>query len=63
MLKRALPLSVLKYRRDRLLAQRACECLRRSHSAVLLAEELNFSVRTLYRLLHEEATSLFLARR
>lgn len=59
MLKRALPLTVLKYRRDRLLARRASECLkRRSHSAVSLAEELNLSVRTLYRQLHEEGTSL-----
>jgi AraC-like DNA-binding protein len=41
MLKRALPLTVLKYRRDRLLAQRACERLKRGpHSAASLAEEL-----------------------
>jgi AraC-like DNA-binding protein len=59
MLKRALPLTVLKYRRDRLLAQRARERLKRGfHSAALLAEELNLSVRTLYRQLHEEGTSL-----
>jgi AraC-like DNA-binding protein len=59
MLKRALPLTVLKYRRDRLLAQRARERLkRRPHSAASLAEELNLSMRTLYRRLHEEGTSL-----
>jgi AraC-like DNA-binding protein len=59
MLKRALPLTVLKYRRDRLLAQRARERLKRGfHSAASLAEELNLSVRTLYRQLHEEGTSL-----
>jgi len=59
MLKRALPLTVLKYRRDRLLAQRTRERLKRgSHSAASLAEELNLSVRTLYRQLHEEGTSL-----
>ena len=59
MLKRALPLTVLKYRRDRLLAQRARERLKRGpHSAASLAEELNLSVRTLYRQLHDEGTSL-----
>ena len=59
MLKRALPLTVLKYRRDRLLAQRARERLKRGpHSAASLAEELNLSMRTLYRRLHEEGTSL-----
>ena len=59
MLKRALPLTVLKYRRDRLLAQRARERLKHGfHSAASLAEELNLSVRTLYRQLHEEGTSL-----
>jgi AraC-like DNA-binding protein len=59
MLKRALPLTVLKYRRDRLLAQRARERLKRGpHSAASLAAELNLSGRTLYRRLHEEGTSL-----
>ena len=59
MLKRALPLTVLKYRRDRLLAERARECLRRSpHSAASLAGELNLSVRSLYRQFQEEGTSL-----
>jgi len=59
MLKHALPLTVLKYRRDRLLAQRVRECFRREiHSASALAEELNLSLRTLYRQLHEEGTTL-----
>ena len=59
MLKRALPLTVLKYRRDRLLAQQARERLKRGfHSATSLAQELNLSVRTLYRQLHQEGTSL-----
>ena len=59
MLKRALPLTVLKYRRDRLLTQRARERLKRgSHSAASLAQELNLSVRTLYRQFHQEGTSL-----
>src|SRR6266481_4164324 len=59
MLKRALPLTVLKYRSDRLLAQRARERLKRGfHSANSLAQELNLSVRTLYRQLHQEGTSL-----
>jgi AraC-like DNA-binding protein len=59
MLKRPLPLTVLKYRRDRLLAQQVRERLKRGfHSAASLAEELNLSVRTLYRQLHEEGTSL-----
>jgi len=58
MLKRPLPLTVLKYR-DRLLTQRARERLKRGpHSAASLAEELNLSMRTLYRQLHEEGTSL-----
>lgn len=59
MLKRALPLTVLKYRRDALLAERAREELKRSrHSAFSLARELNLSVRTLYRQFKEEGTSL-----
>jgi AraC-like DNA-binding protein len=59
MLRRALPLTVLKYRRDRLLAERARECLKRlPHSAGSLAKELNLSVRTLYRQLYDEGTSL-----
>ena len=59
MLKRAIPLTVLRYRRDRLLAQRARERLKDcTHSAASLADELSLSVRTLYRQLHEEGTSL-----
>jgi AraC-like DNA-binding protein len=59
MLKRALPLTVLKYRRDRLLTQRARERLKRGfHSAAALADELHLSVRSLYRQLHEEGTSV-----
>jgi AraC-like DNA-binding protein len=51
--------TVLKYRRDRLVAERARERLkRRPHSAASMAQELNLSVRTLYRQLHEEGTSL-----
>jgi hypothetical protein len=42
-LKRALPLTVLKYRRDRLLAQRALERLKGgTRSAASLANDLNF---------------------
>jgi crotonobetaine/carnitine-CoA ligase len=48
-----------EHRRDRLLAQRARERLKRGpHSAASLAEELNLSTRTLYRRLHAEGTSL-----
>lgn len=59
MLKRALPLTVLQYRHDRLLAQRVRECLRhRSHSAHSLASQLNLSVRSLYRQLQKEGITL-----
>ena len=59
MLKRALPLTVLKYCRDALLTERAREELKRSrHSAFSLARELNLSVRTMYRQFKEEGTSL-----
>src|SRR5258707_13542521 len=45
-LKRALPLTVLKYRRDRLLTQQAVERLKRGrHSAVNIAAELNLVAR------------------
>jgi AraC-like DNA-binding protein len=62
MLKRALPLTILQYRRDRLLGQRVRELLR-SHAgeattAEALATLLNVSGRTLHRQLHEEGTSL-----
>ena len=62
MLKRALPLTVLQYRRDRLLAQRVRELLRVNPSlfgnAEALAGALNVSVRTLHRQLRDEGASL-----
>jgi AraC-like DNA-binding protein len=62
MLKRALPLTVLQYRRDRLLGQRVRELLRsraaEATTAQALAGLLNVSSRTLHRQLHEEGTSL-----
>ncbi|CAN7502117.1 AraC family transcriptional regulator [Variovorax paradoxus] len=62
MLKRALPLTVLQYRRDRLLGQRVRELLRSRAAEVTTAEALatllNVSSRTLHRQLHEEGTSL-----
>jgi AraC-like DNA-binding protein len=62
MLKRALPLTVLQYRRDRLLGQRVRELLRarpnETTSAQALAALLNVSSRTLHRQLHEEGASL-----
>ena len=62
MLRRALPLTVLQYRRDRLLGQRVRELLRtRPHEAAhaqALAALLNISARTLHRQLHEEGASL-----
>lgn len=62
MLKRALPLTVLQYRRDRLLGQRVRELLRsragEATTAEALATLLNVSSRTLHRQLHEEGSSL-----
>jgi len=62
MLKRALPLTVLQYRRDRLLAQRVRQALRThpadTHSAQELAALLNMSPRTLHRQLKDEGVSL-----
>ena len=62
MLKRALPLTVLQYRRDRLLVQRVRELLRGNPSlfgnAEALAGALNVSVRTLHRQLQDEGASL-----
>ena len=62
MLKRALPLTILQYRRDRLLGQRVRELLRSRASEATTAEALagllNVSGRTLHRQLHEEGTSL-----
>ncbi len=62
MLKRALPLTVLQYRRDRLLGQRVHELLRthpeQTGNADALAALLNVSSRTLHRQLKDEGTSL-----
>jgi AraC-like DNA-binding protein len=62
MLEHALSLTVLQYRRDRLLAARARSLMTarpsQQHSAVALADSLNVSVRTLHRQLQEEGTSL-----
>lgn len=62
MLEHALPLTVLQYRRDRLLASRARTLMiahpSGQHSAPTLASALNVSVRTLHRQLEEEGTSL-----
>jgi AraC-like DNA-binding protein len=62
MLKRALPLTVLQYRRDRLLVQRVRELLH-ARSAELgtadaLARELHMSTRTLHRQLQDEGAAL-----
>ena len=62
MLKRALPLTVLQYRRDRLLVQRVRQALAADpgapHSAGALAERLHLSPRTLHRQLKDEGASL-----
>ena len=60
MLKRALPLTVRQYRRDRLLAQRVRERLRQQPGANAdqVARALFLSTRSLHRQLQEEATSL-----
>jgi AraC-like DNA-binding protein len=58
MLRRALPLTVLQYRRDRLLVRRARELLPAHQTADSLAPALNLSVRTLHRQLKDEGTSL-----
>jgi AraC-like DNA-binding protein len=60
MLKRALPLTVLQYRRDRMLVQRVRELLRGGghHTAQSLAADLHLSVRTLHRQLHDEGAAL-----
>jgi len=62
MLRRALPLTVLQYRRDRLLGQRVRELLRargrEAATAEALAVLLNLSARTLHRQLLEEGVSL-----
>ena len=62
MLRRALPLTVLQYRRDRLLGQRVRELLRtrmaEAATADALAAMLHLSSRTLHRQLHEEGLTL-----
>ena len=62
MLQHALPLTVLQYRRDSLLASRARSLMTarpsEPHTAPALASALNVSVRTLHRQLEEEGTSL-----
>jgi AraC-like DNA-binding protein len=58
MLRRALPLTVLQYRRDRLLVQRVRELLPMHQTADTLACALNMSVRTLHRQLKDEGVSL-----
>lgn len=62
MLKRALPLTVLPYRRDRLLARRVRGILAEDLAAAPVAEEVarraHVSLRSLHRHLREEGTSL-----
>jgi AraC-like DNA-binding protein len=62
MLQRALPITVLQYRRDRLLAQQVRQALAtrpmQAHSAQGIAELLHVSARTLHRQLKEEGASL-----
>jgi AraC-like DNA-binding protein len=62
MLQHALPLTVLPYRRDRLLVQRVRELLRRPGAEALhaegLAQALNLSLRTLHRHLRQQGASV-----
>jgi AraC-like DNA-binding protein len=62
MLQRALPLTVLQYRRDRLLVQQVRQALAtqpdKAHNAGGVARLLNISARTLHRQLREEGASL-----
>ena len=62
MLQRALPLTVLQYRRDRLLVRQVRQELANSkvqaHNAQTLAAALNTSPRSLHRQLQEEGSSL-----
>ena len=62
MLERALPLTVLQYRRDRLLVRRARDLLAaypdEIRDAATLAHRLNVSTRTLYRQLRDAGSSL-----
>ena len=62
MLQRALPLTVLQYRRDRLLVHSVAQILAAdaaaAHTAEDVAAQFNTSVRTLHRQLKEEGVSL-----
>lgn len=62
MLRRALPLTVLQYRRDRLLVEQVRQVLvshpDRAHSAEQIARALHTSTRTLHRQLKDEGASL-----
>ncbi|MDB5941370.1 MAG: AraC family transcriptional regulator [Ramlibacter sp.] len=62
MLQRALPLTVLQYRRDRLLVEQVRQALaanpQQAHNAEGLAALLNVSARTLHRQLKDEGASL-----
>lgn len=58
MLARALPLTVLQYRRDRLVVSRIRELLPSHRTAEALAAALHRSVRTLHRQLAHEGTTL-----
>lgn len=62
MLQHALPLTVLQYRRDRLLVHSVSQILNATpgaaHTADDVAAQLNLSVRTLHRQLKEEGVSL-----
>jgi AraC-like DNA-binding protein len=62
MLQRALPLTVLQYRRDRLLVHSVSQLLAANpaaaHTAEDVAARLNISVRTLHRQLKDEGVSL-----
>ncbi len=62
MLQRALPLTVLQYRRDRLLVQRVRRLLSERpaemHGAETVARHLHLSTRTLHRHLRQEGASL-----
>jgi AraC-like DNA-binding protein len=62
MLQHALPLTVLQYRRDRLLVQRVRQLLiaqpQHTHGAEALAALLHISPRTLHRQLKEEGATL-----
>ena len=58
MLARALPLTVLQYRHDRLVVQRVRQLLPRHRTAEALASQLHRSVRTLHRQLAQQGTSL-----